>query len=101
MYHALWQHDAVISQLESSRVPLHNPHGFNTLHTVATIARTKTIKKHRKNLHNPTFSLNFALANKQQWCLHSQTSNNGAIAQLVEQRTENPCVTGSIPVGTT
>ena len=87
MYHALWQHDAVISQLESSRVPLHNPHGFNTLHTVATIARTKTIKKHRKNLHNPT--------------LHSQTSNNGAIAQLVEQRTENPCVTGSIPVGTT
>ena len=35
--------------------------------------------------------------------LHSQKSNNtfGAIAQLVEQRTENPCVTGSIPVGTT
>ena len=32
--------------------------------------------------------------------LHSQ-NNNGAIAQLVEQRTENPCVTGSIPVGTT
>ena len=27
--------------------------------------------------------------------------NDGAIAQLVEQRTENPCVTGSIPVGTT
>ena len=26
---------------------------------------------------------------------------DGAIAQLVEQRTENPCVTGSIPVGTT
>ena len=33
----------------------------------------------------------FALANKQQ----------GAIAQLVEQRTENPCVPGSIPGGTT
>ena len=35
--------------------------------------------------------------------LQSQKSNNtfGAIAQLVEQRTENPCVTGSIPVGTT
>ena len=31
--------------------------------------------------------------------LHSQT--NGAIAQLVEQRTENPCVPGSIPGGTT
>lgn len=25
----------------------------------------------------------------------------GTIAQLVEQRTENPCVTGSNPVGTT
>ena len=28
-------------------------------------------------------------------------SNDGAVAQLVEQRTENPCVTGSIPVSTT
>ena len=25
----------------------------------------------------------------------------GTIAQQVEQRTENPCVTGSIPVGAT
>ena len=32
--------------------------------------------------------------------LHSQ-NGNGAIAQLVEQRTENPCVPGSIPGGTT
>ena len=32
----------------------------------------------------------FAIANKK-----------GAIAQLVEQRTENPCVPGSIPGGTT
>ena len=32
----------------------------------------------------------------------SQLSNrHGAIAQLVEQRTENPCVPGSIPGGTT
>ena len=29
------------------------------------------------------------------------TQNHGAIAQLVEQRTENPCVPGSIPGGTT
>ncbi len=29
------------------------------------------------------------------------SNNNGAIAQLVEQRTENPCVPGSIPGGTT
>ena len=27
--------------------------------------------------------------------------HDGAIAQLVEQRTENPCVPGSIPGGTT
>ena len=27
--------------------------------------------------------------------------NDGAIAQSVEQRTENPCVPGSIPGGTT
>ena len=27
--------------------------------------------------------------------------NDGALAQLVEQRTENPCVPGSIPGGTT
>ncbi|VBB45877.1 hypothetical protein TRIP_D310272 [uncultured Paludibacter sp.] len=32
--------------------------------------------------------------------LHSQKTN-GTIAQLVEQRTENPCVPGSIPGGTT
>ena len=32
----------------------------------------------------------------------SSTDNHfGAIAQLVEQRTENPCVPGSIPGGTT
>ena len=29
------------------------------------------------------------------------TRKQGAIAQLVEQRTENPCVPGSIPGGTT
>jgi hypothetical protein len=27
--------------------------------------------------------------------------SNGTLAQLVEQRTENPCVPGSIPGGTT
>ncbi len=29
------------------------------------------------------------------------TKSTGAIAQLVEHRTENPCVPGSIPGGTT
>ncbi len=37
--------------------------------------------------------------------LHPQTKgmqpHNGALAQLVEHRTENPCVPGSIPGGTT
>ena len=31
----------------------------------------------------------------------SEKQKTGAIAQLVEQRTENPCVPGSIPGGTT
>ena len=30
-----------------------------------------------------------------------ETECSGVIAQLVEQRTENPCVPGSIPGGTT
>ena len=35
-------------------------------------------------------------------CLLLQLQNKkGTIAQLVEQRTENPCVPGSIPGGTT
>ena len=33
--------------------------------------------------------------------LHSRFNSTGALAQLVEQRTENPCVPGSIPGGTT
>ena len=41
-----------------------------------------------------TFCCNFALA-------FEKESNDGAIAQLVEQRTENPCVPGSTPGGTT
>ena len=28
-------------------------------------------------------------------------ATNGSVAQSVEQRTENPCVVGSIPTGTT
>ena len=33
--------------------------------------------------------------------IFAPSNGNGAIAQLVEQRTENPCVPGSIPGGTT
>ena len=32
---------------------------------------------------------------------YKPSANDGAIAQLVEQRTENPCVPGSNPGGTT
>ena len=44
--------------------------------------------------------------NKKRLHLQSLTITNtgemsGALAQLVEQRTENPCVAGSIPAGTT
>ena len=35
------------------------------------------------------------------FCVFLQPQNGGTVAQLVEQRTENPRVTGSIPVGTT
>jgi hypothetical protein len=38
---------------------------------------------------------------KQKNTLHLQPQRDGIIAQLVEQRTENPCVAGSIPADTT
>ncbi len=47
-------------------------------------------RKNEQNFAHVHKRATFALANKQ-----------GAIAQLVEQRTENPCVPGSIPGGTT
>ena len=48
------------------------------------------------------FILHFSLylcTRNQEDCLRKQ--QNGALAQLVEHRTENPCVPGSIPGGTT
>ncbi|MCW3110039.1 MAG: hypothetical protein JWQ09_4545, partial [Segetibacter sp.] len=33
--------------------------------------------------------------------LENSTGKDGAVAQSVEQRTENPCVAGSIPAHTT
>ena len=50
-----------------------------------------------KNLVESNKSTTFAPANENS-CLFILV---GAIAQLVEQRTENPCVPGSIPGGTT
>ena len=42
----------------------------------------------------------FAPAINKQYTLN-ESKHNGALAQLVEQWTENPCVPGSIPGGTT
>ncbi len=42
----------------------------------------------------------FAPAINKQYTLN-ESRHNGALAQLVEQWTENPCVPGSIPGGTT
>ena len=38
---------------------------------------------------------------KKRLTLHRKNAKDGAIAQLVEHRTENPCVPGSNPGGTT
>ena len=43
----------------------------------------------------------FAPANEKQTGYREQKQKVGAIAQLVEHRTENPCVPGSNPGGTT
>ena len=60
----------------------------------ANIKQKNIIEKFLKNFCKNICTIkNFALP------LHTQ--NHGAIAQLVEQRTENPCVPGSIPGGTT
>ena len=50
----------------------------------------KNVKKVSKCFADSNKHTTFALAKRK-----------GAIAQLVEQRTENPCVPGSIPGGTT
>ena len=47
--------------------------------------------------------IEFRFVNSKIICTFALAKGNtvGAIAQLVEQRTENPCVPGSIPGGTT
>ena len=41
------------------------------------------------------------MQHKKKLSTFAPAKQKGAIAQLVEQRTENPCVPGSIPGGTT
>ena len=45
------------------------------------------------------FRVNLLLGNKKDFIFADLSE--GTLAQLVEQRTENPCVPGSIPGGTT
>ena len=52
-----------------------------------------------KNKKNSVFEVFFLPFEKN--VVFLQPQNGGTVAQLVEQRTENPRVTGSIPVGTT
>ena len=61
----------------------------------------------RNKQHFPLFfqlsrkKMPFALCRKENFLYFCIAKQHGAIAQLVEQRTENPCVPGSIPGGTT
>ena len=61
----------------------------------------------RNKQHFPLFfqlsrkKMPFALCRKENYLYFCIAKQHGAIAQLVEQRTENPCVPGSIPGGTT
>ena len=62
------------------------------------------VELNRNVKHSPCFFHIFTVNGFVEWkkavYLHP-LSANGTIAQLVEQRTENPCVPGSIPGGTT
>jgi hypothetical protein len=64
---------------------------------------TKEVKTELNQLLNQKEWLFFKKSfHKQKNKLHLQTQNgSGIIAQSVEQRTENPCVAGSIPADTT
>ena len=58
---------------------------------------------HNKQRIQPSF-FNFSsspLAESKKRRIFAPAKPKGTIAQLVEQRTENPCVPGSIPGGTT
>jgi hypothetical protein len=62
-----------------------------------------TNKRKTSFFHKKLFFLIFIsfILEIKDFTLSLQPQNDGAIAQLVEQRTENPCVPGSIPGGTT
>ena len=63
------------------------------------INQNQSIAVYRKNNWYKSFSFEKKKLHLQR-CEGNKTAK-GAIAQLVEQRTENPCVAGSNPAGTT
>ena len=68
------------------------------LHSV-TFDIAKIVQKNKNEKFLKIFIVLFARSKTLPYlCTRKQ---DGAIAQLVEQRTENPCVPGSIPGGTT
>ena len=76
----------------------------NTYKSTTYPANSKIIqKKLQKNLAISEKGSNFATQTRNNDASKEFEANlkQGAIAQLVEQRTENPCVPGSIPGGTT
>jgi hypothetical protein len=54
-----------------------------------------------KNIFSTFYKVSFEIAKKPPIFALAKQIRKGAIAQSVEQRTENPCVPGSIPGGTT
>ena len=71
------------------------------LHTLSKCKYNYLIfnRKLQKNIFFSNFVIFFIALNEKSCTFAAQ--NGGTVAQLVEQRTENPRVTGSIPVGTT
>ena len=65
---------------------------YKTLNTTYSTILAFKSKKIEFRFVNSNIICTFALAKQ---------NTVGAIAQMVEQRTENPCVPGSIPGGTT
>ena len=63
-----------------------------------TTGKAESMKKSRQKFGGFIFSLYLCTRNQED-C--TKEHNDGALAQLVEHRTENPCVPGSIPGGAT
>ena len=76
---------------------------MNILFYLASVKLEKLLNNLRKlnNFEEKYKKVQEKFATKEKMSTFAIPNENGAIAQLVEQRTENPCVPGSIPGGTT